>query len=838
MKILVLVCMIVAASSILHAGGAALQLVRPSGGELLAGGDTITIEWSGVAAQDTVLIEFSTDNGRSWSLISDQATGLKYQWTIPGHTSDSCLMRVAQRAFPYAAITIPHKLPVTDLTYTADGTKLLTVMNDGTITRWNGLTGGAEYSNTANALYIASSPSGQYFAVTHKDGTGTIWDANTGLKRTTGFGFTPVQGRIAFLDNDTLALPVGPAVFPIRYRVPGGFVTVFNSVNHKRTANDIRFNSLQTHMITCGDDTVKIRNFRTAKETARLLHPADVWSVDLSADASRALTNDKAGNVYYWNALTSSMLAQLGDKSYTMSRMSPNGKYALGGGRIQTINGKPAALGVVWDLTSMSIVRYLRGHTAGITAVCYSPDGKRMATASADATVKIWDLSETQNAVSPLWRMAQASLTAGLINVKQCFVGDTKDTSFPTALQNLSNATVKIQSLRLTGGDSSNFTITNSSALQAITPGTSAPLALEFKPDAIRTFTTTLEITTQNQVVRITIRGEGIERVLGYAAGIDLGRVYVGDRRDTTLLVALTNVSKQTVEITGTTFTGDGQISLLSGGGGFTLAAGESRTMTFSFAPTQAGITSSTLAFSYAGFGSPAVLRVSGDGVCAAGNERIVGSQLGEIAPERVISVPIIATFPPGELRSNSREYSFTVRFNKTVLLPLAPTPLGTEVGNDRVLTFTGRQNGNDTLAVLRLVTALGATERAEIAIDNFIWTACGSNAGTSSGMVTIAVCTSGGTRLYNTGSQTARLAITPNDIGNGTPVITFYTPETGMIELSLVNFLGESIRLFSGNCTIGNYSLPLATDRLPAGVYFVRMTTPTEVRTERILMR
>ncbi|MBK9247812.1 MAG: choice-of-anchor D domain-containing protein [Ignavibacteria bacterium] len=842
MKILVFVCMLFAVCGIIQAGGAALQVVRPSGGEMLAEGDTLTIVWSGVTAQDTVIIEFSTDNGRSWSLISDQATGLQYQWQIPSLTSDSCIMRVAQRAFPYAAITIPHKLPVTDLTYTADGTKLLTVMNDGTITRWNGLTGGAEYSNSANALYIASSPSGQYFAVTHKDGTGTIWDAYTGLKRTTGFGVTGMQGRISFLNNDTIAMPcLNVSVFTGRYRIPGGYSSDnFGNYNHTKIVNDCRFNSIKTRLISCGDDTAVIRDYRAFvnKVTARLIHSSNVWSVDLSPDASRALTNDKAGNVYYWDALTSTRLAQLGDKSFTMTRMKPDGKYALGGGRIQTIDGKPTALGVVWDLTSMSVVRYLRGHTAGINAVCYSPDGKRMATASADATVKIWDLTESQSAVSNIWRMVQPALTAGFINVKQCFVGAAKDTSFPTALRNLSNATVRIQSIRLTGGDSANFSITNSAALGSILSGNSETLALQFTPNAVRTFSTTVEIITKNQVVRFTVIGEGVERVLGFAPIIDLGRTYLGDRRDTTIRVVLTNSGKQPIEITGTTFTGDGQISIIGGNNAFTLAPSESHTMTFSFTPTKVDTTTASLSFDYNGFGSPAVIPVSAEGICSRGPETISAGSISDILPDQLIHIPIVLSFPTNELRSNIREYSFSVRFNKTVLLPIEPTPFGTEVGNDRVITFSGIQNGNDTLTILHLYTAIGTSEIADIAIENFKWTACGTDAATIVGKVKIAVCTSGGARLYNLTGQTASMKILPNDTKSGTPSIVFHTPESGKVEITLLNFLGESQQIFSGNCSAGDYSLPLELNNLPTGIYFVRMTTATSVVTERIVVR
>jgi hypothetical protein len=57
----------------------------------------------------------------------------------------------------------------------------------------------------------------------------------------------------------------------------------------------------------------------------------------------------------------------------------------------------------VWDAQTGQEVHTLRGHTAGVTSVCFSPDGRRLASASGDlrgGEVKVWDAQTGQEALT------------------------------------------------------------------------------------------------------------------------------------------------------------------------------------------------------------------------------------------------------------------------------------------------------------------------------------------------------------------------------------------------------------------------------------------------------
>jgi WD40 repeat protein len=55
----------------------------------------------------------------------------------------------------------------------------------------------------------------------------------------------------------------------------------------------------------------------------------------------------------------------------------------------------------VWDAQTGQALLSLRGHTGAVRSVAFSPDGKRLASASYDQTVKVWE-AHTSPDVLPL----------------------------------------------------------------------------------------------------------------------------------------------------------------------------------------------------------------------------------------------------------------------------------------------------------------------------------------------------------------------------------------------------------------------------------------------------
>jgi hypothetical protein len=146
------------------------------------------------------------------------------------------------------------------------------------------------------------------------------------------------------------------------------------------------------------DQTVRVWDAINGQELLILQgHRGPIWDVAYSPDGRRLATLDADQIVRLWDAASGQEVAAIPWHARSLSGMgvlfSPDGRRLAVWGADQTVVR-------VWDARTGQELLDLKGHTDRISGVAYSPDGRRLASASDDKTVRLWDAATGQELLS------------------------------------------------------------------------------------------------------------------------------------------------------------------------------------------------------------------------------------------------------------------------------------------------------------------------------------------------------------------------------------------------------------------------------------------------------
>jgi WD40 repeat protein len=142
--------------------------------------------------------------------------------------------------------------------------------------------------------------------------------------------------------------------------------------------------------------SLRVRDARTGAEARTIRGFADrPQALAFMPGGSRLVGIDVSGNLTLWDFATGREVVttkMAGLYVFTVRFSRDGTRAALVGNRLGLLNGEVRIL----DAESAREIWSLRGHTLTVTDADFSPDGRRLVTASGDRTVRIWDLGTGQ----------------------------------------------------------------------------------------------------------------------------------------------------------------------------------------------------------------------------------------------------------------------------------------------------------------------------------------------------------------------------------------------------------------------------------------------------------
>jgi WD40 repeat protein len=314
-----------------------------------------------------------------------------------------------------------HLHSVQCVAFSPDGSQIASGSADRTVKLWFAtpnlqLTVGGQ---RAHVRSVAFSPDGKLVASAALDNH-PLWDPTTGEERLS-FETQGGLGALAFSpDGRRLASAALTPEVIVRDATSGRKMLTLMGTMHDVIRSSVAFSpDGQTLAVADNDESVKVWNVITGRRLRTLHgHTAPVWGVAFSPDGQTLASAGDDKTVRVWSASTGQQLLTLrGHTGYVRNvAFSPDGRQlaAVGGGSLNLevrgadaetsgplftsagVDSQPFGEAKVWDPSTGRELYQLRGHTSVVNSVAYSPDGRRLATASDDGTIKLWDTGTGQ----------------------------------------------------------------------------------------------------------------------------------------------------------------------------------------------------------------------------------------------------------------------------------------------------------------------------------------------------------------------------------------------------------------------------------------------------------
>jgi WD40 repeat protein len=285
-----------------------------------------------------------------------------------------------------------HESWVTSVSFSPDGKRVASASDDKTVKVWNAANGQDMLTlsgHSGTVTCVSYSPDGKRIASGDWGSDVKLWDAASGRLDCTLSGHTRGVTSVAF-SHDGRYIASASCDQTIKFWDATTRQEVRTLKGHAAAVNCVSFSPDGKYLASASaDGTVKLWNILTGDNAITFKGYAGSIT-SLSFNAGGDLASSSGSKVQVWDVYKrqEQFVLNVHSGNITCVTFSPDGNRLAAASDDQTVR--------VWDIPSMERLRQpesltLGGHSGTVTGVSFSPDGKRIASSHKDKTVNLWD---------------------------------------------------------------------------------------------------------------------------------------------------------------------------------------------------------------------------------------------------------------------------------------------------------------------------------------------------------------------------------------------------------------------------------------------------------------